>query len=72
MKSDLYTKVILTVIALALSAIAFQLTMPSAFAQNNGITKVAICDPKNPDKCAGIYFSRWNNYSGFVTFSPGE
>ncbi len=72
MKVDLYTKAILTVIALALLAIALQLTIPSAFAQNNGIVKVAICDPNRPDSCAGIYYSRQGKVSGFITFVPGQ
>jgi hypothetical protein len=47
MKTDLYTKFVLTVIALALSAIALQNTIPSAFAQANRQPpiKVIICDP---------------------------
>jgi hypothetical protein len=43
MKTDLYTKFVLTVIALALSAIALQHSIPSAFAQGN-VQKVVICD----------------------------
>ena len=42
MQTDLYTKAVLTVIALALSAIALQNTIPSAFAQST-LTKVIIC-----------------------------
>ena len=72
MKSDLYTKAILTVIALALLVIALQLTIPSAFAQNNGIIKVAICDPNHPNSCAGIYSSKYGKVSGFITFVPGN
>ena len=44
MKTDLYTKAVLTVIALALSVIAVRSSLPSAFAQNGGIQKVVICD----------------------------
>jgi len=46
MQTDLYTKAVLTVIALALSAIALQNTIPSAFAQKTGHpVKILICDP---------------------------
>lgn len=54
MKTDLYTKVVLTVIALALSAIALQNTLPSAFAQSGGIQKVIICDARSPTYCADV------------------
>jgi|APGre2960657444_1045066.scaffolds.fasta_scaffold10786_6 hypothetical protein len=54
MKSDLYTKFVLTVIALALSTIALQHAIPSAFAQSENIQKVVICDPQNPSLCAEI------------------
>ena len=53
MKTDLYTKFVLSVIALALSAIALQNTIPSAFAQSN-IQKVVICDAQDIDKCARV------------------
>jgi len=46
MQIDLYTKAVLTVIALALSAIALQNIVPSAYAQKSGHpVKVLICDP---------------------------
>jgi len=54
MKTDLYTKFILTVIAIALSGIAMQHSIPSAFAQGNRPVKVWLCDPTNPDWCADI------------------
>ncbi|MSO80390.1 MAG: hypothetical protein EXQ97_01840 [Alphaproteobacteria bacterium] len=50
MKTDLYTKFILTVIALALSGIAIQLTIKEAHAQSgfsftpSGALMVTICD----------------------------
>jgi hypothetical protein len=45
MKIDLYTKFVLTVIAISLSAIAVQHTIPNAFAQqNNQPVKVSICE----------------------------
>ena len=53
MKTDLYTKAVLTIIALALSVIALQHTIPTAFAQN-GIQKVTICDPKDPSECSRV------------------
>ena len=46
MKTDLYTKFVLTVIALALSVIAIQQTLTPAYAQSN-IQKVVICDPQD-------------------------
>jgi hypothetical protein len=53
MKSDLYTKFVLTVIALSLSVIAIQLTTKEAHAQANRFTFtpsgsliVTICDSK--------------------------
>ena len=51
MKSDLYTKVVLAVIALSLSVIAIQLTTKEAHAQSNfrfsqsGALIVTICNP---------------------------
>ena len=50
MKTDLYTKFILTVIALALSGIALQLTTKDAHAQSgfrftpSGALMVTVCD----------------------------
>jgi hypothetical protein len=57
MQTDLYTKAVLTVIALALSAIALQNTIPSAFAQNKGQpVKVIVCDPISWEiNCANIW-----------------
>jgi hypothetical protein len=54
MKTDLYTKFVLTVIAFALSAIAIQNSIPSAFAQSGGIQKVVICDARYPGICADV------------------
>lgn len=55
MKTDLYTKFVLTVIALALSLIALQHSIPSAFAQNNrNPVKVIICDATVPNDCADV------------------
>jgi hypothetical protein len=53
MTTDLYTKAVLTIIALALSAIALQHTIPSAFAQS-GVQKVIICDALTPSFCADV------------------
>jgi len=57
MQADLYTKAVLTVIAIALSAIALQNTIPSAFAQNKGQpVKVVVCDPLNFEvACASVW-----------------
>ena len=51
MKTDLYTKAVLTVIAIALSAIALQNALPSAIAQS-GIQKVVVCE--NLYNCASV------------------
>ena len=51
MTTDLYTKAVLTVIAIALSAIAFQQAIPSANAQSN-LTKVIICE--STYNCASV------------------
>ncbi len=51
MKIDIYTKCILTVIAVALVATVFQNFMSTAVAQNE-IQRVAICNIDNPNYCA--------------------
>ena len=43
MKIDIYTKAVLTVIAVSLFAIAIQMAIGSAYAAG-GVTKVEICD----------------------------
>jgi hypothetical protein len=62
MKSDLYTKVVLAVIALSLSVIAIQLTTKEAHAQSgrflfasNGALIVTVCHPVDtPLMCADV------------------
>ena len=44
MKIDIYTKAVLTIIAVSLSAIAIQMAIGSAHAHAGGVQKVAICD----------------------------
>jgi hypothetical protein len=56
-KIDAYTKVVLTVIAAALSVIAIQNSVPIATAQSR-VTKVTICDPKLPSYCADVTSGR--------------
>ena len=53
---DNYTKVILTVIAVSTSFIAFKDSglIPSATAEGDHITKVAICSYTNSNFCAEI------------------
>ena len=52
MKTDLYTKAVLTVIAISLSALAIQFTIKDAHAQSgqfrftqSGALIIAVCDP---------------------------
>ena len=54
MKTDLYTKFVLTVIALALSAIALQNAIPSAFAQSGDIQRVIVCSAFDQTRCADV------------------
>jgi len=64
MKTDLYTKAVLSVIAISLSAIAIQLTTKEAHAQSNrflftqsGALIVSVCDSNgNPSNysCAEV------------------
>jgi hypothetical protein len=56
---DLYTKIVLTVIAGALSAIALQNLASSARAQAPSLTHVVVCDSSNPNRCAGISDKGW-------------
>jgi hypothetical protein len=54
---DLYTKIILTVIAGALSVIAWQGVAPvpaRAQAQAPTLNRVVICDSDHPARCASI------------------
>jgi hypothetical protein len=52
---DLYTKIVLTVIAGALSVIAWRdLPAGPAQAQTPTVTHVVICDSGNTNRCAGI------------------
>tara|TARA_R110000803_G_scaffold133730_2_gene200877 strand:+ start:81 stop:302 length:222 start_codon:yes stop_codon:yes gene_type:complete len=55
MKIDLYTKGILTVIALSLVVMAFKDVSPvnEAFAQSNKVHKIAICN-SDGEPCASI------------------
>jgi hypothetical protein len=57
---DLYAKFIFTVIACALSAIAYEnFAMGPARAQLPPIAKVVICDATNFDRCASIDDKGW-------------
>ena len=47
MKTDLYTKTVLTIIAVSLAIIALRHSIPSAFAQSPQMSYVIICDPDN-------------------------
>ena len=62
MKIDLYTKGILTVIALSLVVMAFKDVSPvnEAHAQsNNKVVKMALCNPDGV-RCVSIYTNRKN------------
>jgi hypothetical protein len=67
MTTDRYTKVVLTIIAVSLVTIALQHVIPSAFAQSNGITKVAVCDLQYPDLCAEVVGKK-GAFSGLITY----
>lgn len=51
---DLYTKIVLTVIAGALSALVLQHGIDAARADIPTITHVTICDSANAKRCVGI------------------
>ena len=61
---DNYTKIVLTVIAVSTSFIAFQETdlIKTATAEGGHLTKVAICDYEYPTKCADV-IDTMNGYS---------
>jgi hypothetical protein len=60
---DLYSKIVFTVIAVALSIIAGQniigLALTRAQAQVASFSRVAICDPDNAKRCVGITDKGW-------------
>ena len=57
---DLYTKIVLTVIAGALSVIAGQNLRPAPVqAQTPPVTRVVICDPHNSERCVGVADKGW-------------
>lgn len=53
MNIDLYTKSVLTVIAISLSVIALQHSIPEANATQDKLQKVVICD-QHDDRCARV------------------
>jgi hypothetical protein len=70
MKSDLYTKFVLTVIALSLSVIAIQITIKDANAQSfsrDGIQRVALC---NQNTQGGTYWCADIVNGGQLRVSP--
>jgi hypothetical protein len=50
---DIYTKAVLTVIAVALTLIALQ-NVGAHAQQSSGLTKVVICDSDHASRCVGI------------------
>ena len=67
MKIDIYTKVVLTVIAVSLSALAIQMTIGNAYAAQ-GVTKVAICD-ESGKICAAVSSNQQLNVLSFARSS---
>ena len=53
MKIDLYTKSVLTIIAICLTVIAIKIVTPIAYANQQKLQKVVICDPIT-DRCARV------------------
>ena len=72
MKIDLYTKSILTVIAISLSSIAINGFIPNAYASKNTMQKIIICDPVLHDRCARVVeVNRNGKDSANVLFTIG-
>ena len=70
---DRYTKVLLTVIAVALVAIVAQNavgTLRAQNAQNAGISRVAICDRDDPNACARVTTHRPSGFTVLLTGAP--
>jgi hypothetical protein len=67
---DLYTKVLLTVIAAALVAIVAQNAVGALQAQNVGISRVAICDRDYPNDCARVSAQRSSGLTVLLTGQP--
>tara|TARA_Y100001960_G_C14172502_1_gene586149 strand:- start:100 stop:318 length:219 start_codon:yes stop_codon:yes gene_type:complete len=70
---DLYSKFVLTTIAIALSVIALQgfQTVSSANASGHQIQRIAICDPTIPQRCARVKNrTLWVN-AGFIGQKTG-
>ena len=70
--NDTYTKMVLTVIAASLTIIAAQNIVPNAFAQNQGVVKVIICDPKDQNYCANIGYYNSDNGKVNRLLTAGE
>jgi len=63
---DRYTKLVLTVIAVALSAIAWKdFAAAPAQAQVPALTRVVICDPNHELRCVGISDKGWLDVRAF-------
>jgi hypothetical protein len=69
MSFDRYTKVILTIIAIALCALVIENAIPKSRAQGNPLQKVQICDLS--DRCLGLSLIRKRSPVGdyFGTFA---
>jgi hypothetical protein len=66
---DLYTKAILTVISIALSALAIENVGGRARAAS-GLTRVAICDIDAPDRCVGVTLPFPDSAGHLRVFAP--
>jgi len=65
MKIDLYTKTVLTVIAIALSAVAFQNIIPNADAQlSSQVQKVELCTEEG--NCTMLYTNESSGEGNYV------
>ena len=67
---DRYVKVVLTVIAIALSIDVVERGIRPAQAAG-GIMKVVICDPDNTSGCLHIYESQFQKQTGIKVFTGG-
>ena len=68
--TDRYSKIVLTVIAIALVCIVVQNAVTSLNAQT-GVQRVAICDPQEPGHCAAVARTSPTNAWFYLVVSQG-